>query len=73
MLATERLVEQPLWVMGCRSDYVGSTSGVPDIADELIAPRKWAALGHERTFRTWLAVRARPIDDIGGIIKGTIP
>jgi hypothetical protein len=32
----------PLWVMGCRSDYVGSTSGVPEIADELIAPRKSA-------------------------------
>jgi hypothetical protein len=36
---------RPRWVMGCRSDYVGSTSGVPEIADELIAPRNSAEAG----------------------------
>jgi putative tryptophan/tyrosine transport system substrate-binding protein len=38
--------------MGCRSDYVGSTSGVPEIADELIATRKSAALGQLQTRAT---------------------
>src|SRR4029077_14140429 len=26
----------PRWVMGCRSNYVSSTSGVPEIADDLL-------------------------------------
>jgi hypothetical protein len=38
-----------LWVIGCRSDYVGSASGVPDIADHLLHPRKSAALGQLET------------------------
>jgi hypothetical protein len=44
-LVTRYLDEWRLWVMGCRSDYVGSASGVPGIADHLLHPRKSAALG----------------------------
>jgi hypothetical protein len=35
--------------MGCRSDYVGSTSGVPEIAADSLQRPKSAALGQERT------------------------
>ena len=40
--------------MGCRSDYVGSASGVPNIAADSLQRLKSAALGQERTcpFRT---------------------
>src|SRR5262249_28864518 len=32
----------PQWVMGCcRSGYVGSTSGVPEIADHLLHRASW--------------------------------
>jgi hypothetical protein len=46
MLATQCVGERLVWVMGCRADYVGGTSGVPEIAADLIAPPNSAALGH---------------------------
>jgi hypothetical protein len=37
---------------GRRSDYVGSASGVPDIADHLLHSLKSAALGQELTVKS---------------------
>jgi hypothetical protein len=40
--------EGRVWVKGCRSDYAGSTSGVPDIADDLshrAGRQPWANFG----------------------------
>jgi hypothetical protein len=38
------------WVMGCRHDYVGSTTGVPQLADNC-RPAKLAESGQLRTLR----------------------
>jgi hypothetical protein len=44
--------EIPLWVNCCPCDYVGRTSGVPQIAARLDAPPNSAALGQRETFQT---------------------
>jgi hypothetical protein len=36
-------------VKRCRRDHIGSTSGVPQISDDLLAPPKSAELGQEET------------------------
>jgi hypothetical protein len=38
------------WVIGCPFDYVSTTSGVPQIADDLLHGTKSSASGHEETF-----------------------
>jgi hypothetical protein len=52
---------RPRWVNGCPWTNVGSTSGVPKIAADLIAPPNSAALGQEPTlgFKLLSNLRAR--------------
>ena len=43
-----------IWVIGCRCDYVGSTTGVPQIADDLLHRRSralWAGYRHHAPSR----------------------
>jgi hypothetical protein len=39
-----------LWVKGCHSHYVGITSAVPQVADDLLHGTKSSESGHEDTF-----------------------
>jgi hypothetical protein len=65
-------------VKDCPSDYVGSTSGVPKTAADLIAPPNSAALGQLLTI-VWLASKESWSEDLlagagnvfGGIFKLT--
>jgi hypothetical protein len=36
---------RPRWVTGCRGDYVGSTSDIPQIADDLCRVAQLGSLG----------------------------
>jgi hypothetical protein len=49
ILTTRLSAEHPVWVMGCPFDYVRSTSGVPQVADDLLHGTKSAGSGQEET------------------------
>jgi hypothetical protein len=49
VLAARRLDEYRFRVTGCRSDYVASTSGVPEIPDDFLQCPKSAESGQLRT------------------------
>ena len=62
----------PLWVMGCRCDYVGITTAVPQIAADLLPLPKSAGSGQSHRFgRTVIAaayVQRTDLSDQGSAI-----